>query len=125
MTYLDTHVAVWLYAGDTKRLSDTARRQIDRAKVLAISGASVLELELLHEIGRIRVRSAQILAALYKDIGLRVCDISFDKIGSEAADIKWTREPFDRLIVANAQLQKAPLVSKDEQIRRHYRNAVW
>ena len=38
---------------------------------------------------------------------------------------KWVRDPFDRLIVAQAIANEAPLVTKDEKIRRHYRRAVW
>jgi PIN domain nuclease of toxin-antitoxin system len=73
-----------------KRISPAARREIDRSKELLISAASVLELELLHEIGRIRIRSAAITGSLYKELGIRVCPVSFDKIAFEAADIKWT-----------------------------------
>lgn len=37
----------------------------------------------------------------------------------------WTRDPFDRLIVANAKAAGAPLITKDERIRKHYRRAIW
>ncbi len=125
MTYLDTHVAVWLYAGDIKRISTAARREIDRSKSVLLSAATILELELLYEIGRIKVRSAEITATLYKDLGVRVCGVAFDKVAFEAADIGWTREPFDRMIVANALVQKASLVTKDEMIRKHCVISIW
>ena len=38
---------------------------------------------------------------------------------------KWSRDPFDRLIVAHAKAQKTPLVTRDEKIRENYRLAVW
>jgi PIN domain nuclease of toxin-antitoxin system len=37
----------------------------------------------------------------------------------------WARDPFDRLIVANARARDAVLVTKDERILRHYPLAVW
>ncbi len=40
-------------------------------------------------------------------------------------DIGGLSDPFDRLIVANAKARNAPLVTKDERIRRHYSSAVW
>jgi PIN domain nuclease of toxin-antitoxin system len=43
---------------------------------------------------------------------------------SIALDEKWTRDPFDRLIVANAK-GFAWLISADEAIRKHYPRAVW
>ena len=38
---------------------------------------------------------------------------------------KWIRDPFDRLIVAHAAANDAPLITRDEKIRRHYKRAVW
>ncbi len=37
----------------------------------------------------------------------------------------WTRDPFDRLIVANAKAANASLVTKDERILKNYSRAVW
>jgi PIN domain nuclease of toxin-antitoxin system len=37
----------------------------------------------------------------------------------------WTRDPFDRLIVANALANDAPLITKDEEIRRNYSRSIW
>jgi predicted nucleic acid-binding protein len=43
-----------------------------------------------------------------------------------AITIKWTREPGDLLIVANAMASNgAPLVTKNEHIRNSYDNAIW
>ena len=43
---------------------------------------------------------------------------------TQALREKWTRDPFDRLIVANAKAAGAPLITKDERIRKHYRRAI-
>lgn len=48
MTYLDTHVVVWLYGGEVAQLSKAARDQIDKDDVL-VSPAVVLELEYLRQ----------------------------------------------------------------------------
>ena len=54
------------------------------------------------------------------------CDIPFATIASAALDEKWTRDPFDRLIVANAKANGfAWLISADEAIRKHYPRTVW
>jgi PIN domain nuclease of toxin-antitoxin system len=37
----------------------------------------------------------------------------------------WTRDPFDRLIVANAMADGAPLITADETILANFRDAVW
>jgi PIN domain nuclease of toxin-antitoxin system len=42
-----------------------------------------------------------------------------------AESTDFTRDPFDRLIVAHASLHGAPLVTKDEHLHRHHASAVW
>ena len=122
--YLDTHVLIRLYLGEAKDLGDAARRAIEGPQLLA-SPAAILELELLHEIGRMRMSALEILAALEHDLGLRVCDLSFRAVMECALSEKWGRDPFDRLIVANARALNAVLVTKDEKIHQHYPLAVW
>ncbi len=86
---------------------------------------AVLELELLHEIGRIEPPASKVIEVLSAEIGLRVCDLPFWVIVQHALQEKWSRDPFDRLIVANARAADATLVTKDARILRHYSRAVW
>jgi len=123
VVYLDTHVAVRLYQGQTD-LGAAARRSIERKRLL-ISPAALLELEFLREIGRLRVSAAQVASILERDLGLAICDLPFHKIVERAVGEKWCRDPFDRLIVANALARGAGLITKDERILRHYPLAVW
>jgi PIN domain nuclease of toxin-antitoxin system len=122
--YLDTHVLIWLYLGYPKNLGAAARRAIEGQQLLA-SPAAVLELELLHEMDRMRTDAAEVLAALNRDLGLQVCDLPFRDVVEYALRESWGRDPFDRLIVANARARNAVLVTKDEKILRHYALAVW
>ena len=124
MIYLDTHALIWLYLGEAMRLGGAARRAIEGQELLA-SPAAVLELELLHEIGRMRMNASEMLVALDRDLGLRVCDLPFRTVVECALRESWGRDPFDRLIVANARARNAALVTKDEKILRHYPLAVW
>jgi PIN domain nuclease of toxin-antitoxin system len=122
--YLDTHVLIYIAAGDVNRLGAAARKAIDRDDVLA-SAAAVLELEFLHEIGRLKPTASKLVSALAADLGLRVCDLPFRTVVEQAIAEGWTRDPFDRLIVANAKAAGAPLVTKDERIHDHYARALW
>jgi len=122
--YLDTHVLVWLYYGETQKLSKAARQAVSESE-LAASAASVLEMELLHEIGRTKQSASAIVATLEADIGLRVCGLPFRDVVTQALKEGWTRDPFDRLIVGNAKAAGAPLVTRNERILKHYRRAVW
>ena len=122
--YLDTHVLVWLFEGKVENLSAVACRAIEENDVLA-SPAAVLELEYLHEIGRLRPTAVKVTTELGESLGLRICELPFRKVVDFALKESWGRDPFDRLIVANAKASGSPLLTKDEKIHQHYSNALW
>lgn len=123
--YLDTHVVVWLAAGDISRMSPKARALLETGELL-ISPTVLLELEFLYEVKRIRLRARDLFQKVAHETGLRLCALPFPSIAGAALDETWTRDPFDRLIVANAKANGfAPLISADEEIRKHYPRAVW
>jgi PIN domain nuclease of toxin-antitoxin system len=125
VTYLDTHVVVWLFGAETHKLSKTAIQELREEEEILVSPAVVLELQLLHDIKRARVAASKVIERLSTEIGLAVCRISFASVVEHALDQAWTRDPFDRLIVAHARAQDAPLITKDERIRKHYRRSIW
>lgn len=124
MIYLDTHVLVVMYEGDVRSLGKKARHAIDTHDLM-VSPASVLELEYLHEIRRLKIPAETIIDALATDVGLRVCDLTFDKVVTVALAENWTRDACDRLIVASAKAREIALVTKDEKILKHYPRAIW
>ncbi len=122
--HLDTHVVVWLYAGDLRRFSPAARRRLDRED-LRISPMVALEVQYLHEVGRISEKADVVLSDLGRKLGLAQAEGDFSAVAAAAIDLGWTRDPFDRLIVAHAALSGATLLTKDRTIRRHFRQALW
>ena len=124
MIYLDTHVVVWLYSGLIDKLSNTAQRLINENDVY-ISPAVRLEIQYLFEIQRVTAAPDTIVTDLANRIGLQVCAKAFNRIVSKALVNTWTRDPFDRLIVAHASLEDAILVTKDGNMLRHYAHALW
>ncbi|MCK5196717.1 MAG: PIN domain-containing protein [Spirochaetales bacterium] len=124
MIYLDTHVVVWLYTGQVSKLSVQARDLINENPIY-ISAIVRLELQYLYEIQRITDEANEVLLDLSDRIGLKICDQSFNTIISETLKLSWARDPFDRIIVANAALSSSILVTKDQYILENYGNARW
>jgi PIN domain nuclease of toxin-antitoxin system len=125
VTYLDTHAVIWLREGEDTLFSRLAKAFIEAETDLVVSPMVLLELENLHEIGRVKPSARQVMEDLGAEVGLRVCTYPFGLIVEKALDEKWTRDPFDRIIVAHARARNAALITKDEKIRRHYSRAVW
>lgn len=115
---LDTHIAVALFQGQTGGLSPAALRVIDQAS-LTFSPAVLLELELLHEIGRLRHGASVIARYLAETLDVHCAAERFVDIARMALPLAWTRDPFDRLIVAHAEWMQASLITLDERMREH------
>ena len=125
VVFLDTRIVAWLYDAMVSKLSKVAEEAIERSSVLVVSPMVRLELQYLHEIGRILVPPTEILAELRQSIGLKESDPSLAAIVDSALGIGWTRDTFDRLIVAEAQSLNADLVTEDVRIRENYEWAIW
>ncbi|MDP2432311.1 MAG: hypothetical protein Q8O33_09780 [Pseudomonadota bacterium] len=52
-------------------------------------------------------------------------DLPYGRVVDAAERIDWTRDPFDRLIVAQAMAADAALVTADHLIRDRFPGAVW
>ncbi|MCC7537038.1 MAG: PIN domain-containing protein [Deltaproteobacteria bacterium] len=121
--HLDTHVALWLAAGETRRLRPVQARL--RRSALYVSPIVIVEMEVLREIGRIREAVADVLEILTEDHGVREAVGDITSVGQHARSLGWTRDPFDRLIVAHALASRATLLTADDTIREHCRQARW
>lgn len=125
IAYLDTNTVVWLVQGNLTRISKKARGIIEEADLL-VSPMVLVELEYLHELNRIKLSGRDVLLKIEHELDVRVCDLPFPEVADVASGEKWTRDPFDRMIVAQAKANGlALLISSDGEIREHYPRAVW
>ena len=125
IAYLDTNVVVWLAQGAIARISRKAQDVLEQADLL-ISPMVLIELEYLYELNRIKLPARDVRLKIEHEIGVRVCDLSFLSVASAGLDEKWTRDPFDRMIVAQAKANGlALLISADEEIEKHYPRTAW
>lgn len=122
--HLDTHVVIWLRDGETAKLSPAAAHVIESHRLIA-SQFVRLELQYLLETGRLNEPPDVVLGYLQDRIDLRMCTLPTASIVGAALLQTWTRDPFDRLITANAAAAAALLVTRDRAMRRHYRRALF
>jgi PIN domain nuclease of toxin-antitoxin system len=111
---LDTHALVWL-AMSSPKLGKQARRHASRG--VHVSAITFWEMELLAEIGRIRLGMT---VAEARDVVLRanVTEVPIDgRIAMTAARLGMHGDPGDRFIVATALVMGATLMTSDEKLR--------
>ena len=123
MIFLDTNIIVRLYNGDLKLLSNSAKQYIE-SNYIYISPIVILELEYLYEIKRVNDQSKYVVNYLSDKIGLEIDECNFSEIIEYALQEKWTRDPFDRIIVSHAKRRNAYLISADREIEKNYNKTV-
>ncbi len=85
----------------------------------------MLELEILFERGKIDRDAASLIERLSGRIELAISETPLPSIVDCARCFAWTRDPFDRLIVANAMADGARLVTADATILDNFAGGVW
>jgi PIN domain nuclease of toxin-antitoxin system len=110
---LDTHAAIWIAQ------SHPRRRPLEKLRRLYLSPISVLEVQFLVEAGRLRLSAGRSAAELAEDDRWRLDEPPAAKWFTRACDFGWTRDPFDRLIVAHAAVRGWRLATADERLLEH------
>ena len=122
--YLDTHVVAFLYEDAGASLPPLSRSLIAENELL-LSPMVMIELQFLFEIRRLTVPPGTIIGTMQRAARLRICDLPFEDVARAALRESWTRDPFDRIIVAHARLREVTLITKDRAIRGNYQRALW
>lgn len=124
MILADTHIVVWLYEDPQRLLPPPVHERLN-AEPLALSPFVRLELQYLYEVKRISVPAQAIVDELVPRLEMVLTDPPSAQICQAAIALDWTRDPFDRLISAQAVTSGATLVTKDRVIRSHLQLAWW
>lgn len=99
--------------------------RLARSSAWVVSPAVILELEILHEIKRIKVTPDQVLTKAGQVGDLEIATTPYPDIVQAARSLSWTRDPIDRLVTAAAIADGAQLLTSDRTIRANYKRAVW
>lgn len=124
MVQIDTCVAIWLYEGKKEKLSPPAIDLIEN-QPCQFSPMVRLELQYMFEIGRNDSAAATVVDIMRSQFGIEEAHTDFSLVVLAALPLTWTRDPFDRLIAAQAICDDAVLITKDRTIRQHCPNALW
>ena len=123
---LDTHALLWFQAGD-RRLSRTARAAIEARNAEPIlSAAAVWEMAIKASLGRLRVPDSVERYAQEKiGQGYSVLAVSWEH-AARVERLPWHhRDPFDRLLAAQALVERCPVVTRDRVFKKYGVDVVW
>lgn len=120
---LDTHAALWWLNGD-ERFSDVAARQLnDETNRVLLSAAVVWEVAIKRSSGKLDAPDD--FAAALLGAGVQPLAISLDHAAAVERLPLFHRDPFDRLLVAQAEIEGAAVVTRDEALQPYGVSLVW
>jgi PIN domain nuclease of toxin-antitoxin system len=114
---VDTHVFLWWCTNDT-RLGEIERQAIrDGQNEVYLSAASVWEIVIKEKLGRLRVPEPASVAATR--LGFEPLPIAFAHAEATAVLPHLHRDPFDRMLIAQARTEGLTLVTQDPLVRSY------
>ena len=121
---LDTNVAVWLLLGSRERVSANAVEALENEhNEVALSAASVWEIAIKRSLGKLTIVDGwtSVLSRLGFD------PLPVTAIHAAAVEhLPWHhRDPFDRLLVAQASVERLTLVSADRRLEAYGVGVLW
>ncbi|MEM9998511.1 MAG: type II toxin-antitoxin system VapC family toxin [Bacteroidota bacterium] len=124
---LDTHTFLWFIAGHAS-LSDTARQRIeDPSTERLLSVASLWEMSIKASLGRLQIRLPfpELVTQQVEGNGIRVLGIKPFHLEALRTLPFHHRDPFDRLMIAQALIEGIPILGKDRAFAAYPVTTIW
>lgn len=121
---LDTNAMLWLLAGDKRLSSRASATTEDARRLLVVSAVSLWEVAIKRSSGKLAVPAdlSRRLAALRQVELLPISPLHAEAVGA----LPWHhRDPFDRLLVAQARMEQLAIVSSDPALEQYGVDVVW
>jgi PIN domain nuclease of toxin-antitoxin system len=119
---LDTHVVLWWLAGAP--VSEEAERQLaDPTNRVLLSAAVVWEVAIKRSLGKLEAPAD--LVPVLTEAGAAATPITLEHAAAVEHLPPHHRDPFDRLLIAQAKVERAAIVSADPELRAYDVPVVW
>jgi PIN domain nuclease of toxin-antitoxin system len=120
---LDTHAALWWLIDDRRLREEAARQLDDDSNHILLSAAVVWEVAIKRSLGKLKAPLG--FAEALVSGGAQPLAISVDHAAAVERLPLHHRDPFDRILVAQAQLERATIVSSDEAFAAYGVPIIW
>ena len=115
---LDTHVFLWAVDDNPNLSADAKEAIIDGNNIVYVSAATAWEISIKRAIGKLRIPESDYLEELRLH---RFTPLSITTEHALAVEKlpPIHKDPFDRMLIAQAQLEKLTLVTRDQRITKY------
>jgi PIN domain nuclease of toxin-antitoxin system len=124
---LDTHVFLWWNEASPKLSRRVRQLLADPANTLYLSVASAWEIVLKMRAGKLDLPAAAsvYIPARLSYYGMRALNVTLDHVLASSVLPAYHRDPFDRLLVAQGQVESLTIVTHDPQLRKYAVETIW
>jgi len=119
---LDTHIFLW-WKVDAPRLGATAREAIAQADLVLVSAASAWEAAIKVQLGKLEL--AESFTRGVEESGFEKLLIGFEHAEEVLRLPHHHRDPFDRMLIAQARVERLTLVSADRALAPYDVPILW
>ncbi len=127
MNYLlDTVVFLWMIFDQKESISSRALRILEEEENLYLSSISLWEIAIKYSLGRLKLKEPpkKWLPELIFQMDLKPLEMT-QRHALEVAELPYYhRDPFDRLLAAQARLEEMTLISPDKIFKKYYINVI-
>lgn len=127
MKYLiDTQILIWLL-GESERLPKDILQILKKSEnAVFMSAVSIWEIAIKLSIGKLILPfKLKNVVKEINDLNINILDISSEHF-IKVADLPFHhKDPFDRLIISHAMLEKPPIISSDSNFRKYDLEIIW
>lgn len=114
---LDTNIFLW-WLNDDRKLKQAYRQLIsDKNNAIFVSVASALEMSIKQKIGKLNLKST--LQTCFEKYDFGILNITFDHILMLDKLPLYHRDPFDRMLIAQAKSENLIFLTADQQIGKY------
>ena len=122
---LDTHALIW-WATNDPRLSKKVRGLIKAEEVpIVVSAATAWEIATKVRLGKLKWSSPDSVEAYCTGQGFELLPVMFAHASRAGSWPQEHGDPFDRMLAAQAHIERMPLATDDEKIRIFGIQTVW
>lgn len=124
---LDTHAFLWWLDGDTRLPVKVRRLVAEERNTIFVSAASAWEISTKFRLGRLPAAAdvAADIAGCIASQGFSPLEITVPH-AQRAGGLPGThRDPFDRMLIAQSQMEDLPLVSNEQMFEEYGLNRIW
>jgi PIN domain nuclease of toxin-antitoxin system len=125
---VDTHAALWWLSND-RQLSAAAREALAGAEEPLLGAGTLFEVSIKASLGKLEVAeewAEELVAEGFALLPITLAHahayraLPYVEVGGKAL-----RDPFDRLLVAQAEVEEVPILTQDPEIRAHGGATIW